>query len=86
MHTSKAKQGIHSPLPMGRQVLIHPEESSAPSHVTVTWEDKCQHSDYPPCPPSSAHYIYTEHDVIWFGKSLVSVGSPVPAVSPPNFW
>lgn len=30
--TSKANQGIHSPLPMDRQVFDHPQESQAPSH------------------------------------------------------
>lgn len=40
-HTSKA--GIDSPLPMVRQVFSHPQESRAPPHVMVTWEDKLQH-------------------------------------------
>jgi len=41
--TSKAKQGIHSLPPIGRQMFIHSQENRAPSHVTVTWEDKCHH-------------------------------------------
>ena len=48
MHASKAKQGINSCLPMGRQVFRHLQESRAPSCVTVAWEDKC-HNDR--CPP-----------------------------------
>jgi len=38
MHASKAKQGLHSLLPIRRQVFSHLKESRAPSHVTVTWE------------------------------------------------
>jgi len=36
MHTSKAKQGIRSLLPIGRQVFSHSQESRAPSGITVT--------------------------------------------------
>jgi len=39
-HTSKAKQGICSLLPIGRQVCSHLPESRALSRVTVTWENK----------------------------------------------
>ena len=46
--TSKAKQGIHSPLPIGRQVFSHLQEGWAPLHVTVTWEDKRHLSEHPP--------------------------------------
>ena len=35
-HASKAKQGVHSPLPIGRQVFSHLQESRAPSCVKVT--------------------------------------------------
>ena len=48
MCTSKAKQGIHSLLPMGRLVFSHLRESRAPSHMTVTWEDKGHRSELPP--------------------------------------
>lgn len=34
---SKAKQGIHPPVPMGRQAFRYPRESKATSRVT--WED-----------------------------------------------
>jgi len=83
-HTSKAKQGIHSLLPISRQVFSHLQESRAPSHRTVTWEDKCHNSECPPfslLPPT----LYAEHDVIWHGLSLRSVGLAVRAVSPPLF-
>ena len=74
-HTSKANQGIHSPLPMGRQVFSHLQESRAPAHVTVTWEDKCCHSKNPPLPPSSPSFL-------WSGLSLGSVGVSCPSCVP----
>lgn len=40
IHTRRAKQRIHSPLPMVRQVFSHFQESRAPSCVMITWEDK----------------------------------------------
>ena len=46
-HTSKANQGIHSLLPIGRQVFSHLQESKATSRVMVTWEDKRHHSECP---------------------------------------
>jgi len=42
MHAIKEKQGIHSLLPIGRQVFSYLQESKAPSCVMVTWEDKTQ--------------------------------------------
>jgi len=50
-HRSEANQGIHSLLPIGRQVFSHLQESQAPSRVMVTWEDKRRHSE---CPLSSS--------------------------------
>ena len=58
VRTSKAKQGIHLLLPTGRQVLSHLQGSRAPSHVTVTWEDKHQYSECPPLPPPSPSFIH----------------------------
>ena len=69
MHAGRAKQGIHSALPMGRQVFSHPQESWAPSCVTVTGEDKHHNAKCPPLPSSSLS-LYTEHDVIWYGIAL----------------
>lgn len=40
VHTSKVKQGIYSLLPIHSQVLSHLQQSRAPSHTTVTQEDK----------------------------------------------
>ena len=94
MCASKAKQGIHSPLPMGRQVFSHLQDSRAPSHVTVIWEDKCHRSEFPPfilLPPA----VYAECDIIWYGISLWSVGVNCPSCvpsqlfghpQPPHWW
>jgi len=73
MHASKAKPGIHSLLAISRQVFSHGQESRAPARVTVTWEEKCHHSECPPfliLPRAS----YAEHDFIWYRISLWSVG------------
>ena len=69
VHASKAKERIHSPLPMGRQVFGHPQENRAPSCVTVTREDKHHNAG---CPPllSSSPCLYTQHNVIWYGIPL----------------
>lgn len=45
---SRAKEGIHSLLLMGRQVFSHSQEIRATSHTTATWENKCHHSECPP--------------------------------------
>ena len=50
MYTRKAKQRINSLLPIGRQGVCHLQESRAPRWITVTWEDKCHHSEHPPLP------------------------------------
>jgi len=36
VHANKAKQGIHSPLPLGRQVFSRLQEGWASLRVTVT--------------------------------------------------
>jgi len=36
----KAKQGIHSLLPIVRQVFNRPQDSRVPSRITITWEDE----------------------------------------------
>ena len=81
MHASKAKQGIHSLLPIGRQAFSRLQESRAPSCITVTWEDKHHHSKRPPflLLPSA---FYAEHDVIGYGISLWSVGLSCPSCVP----
>jgi len=37
MCTSKAVQGIHSLLSIGRQMFSHLQESRTPSRIRVTW-------------------------------------------------
>ena len=78
---SKAKQGTHSLLPIGRQVVSHLWESRAPSRLTVTGEDKFHHSEHPLfflLPPA----LYAEHDVIWYRISLGSAGVSYPRCVP----
>lgn len=55
--TSKAKR-INWPLFMGRQVFSPPQDSRAPIHIMVSWEDKCRHSKCPFLPPSSPAFIH----------------------------
>lgn len=46
-HMSKANQRIHSPLPIGRQVFSHLQDSRAQHFPVVPWEDKCWKSECP---------------------------------------
>lgn len=43
VHASKEKQEFKSVLPKGRQVFSHLQESRAPLHVMVTWDEKHHH-------------------------------------------
>ena len=47
-YSNKAKQGIHSLLPSGRQLFSDLQESRAPSHVIVVWEDRHCNSELSP--------------------------------------
>ena len=62
-HASKAKQRIHSLLPISRQVFRHLQQSRAPAHGTVTWEDRHQHSENPFLPP--ALHCWAWRHVAW---------------------
>lgn len=64
--------------------IQHLQHSRVPSHITVTWEDKCHHSL---CPllPFSTPILYTETHAIWSGTSPGSVWVTCPAVSPPMY-
>ena len=65
----------------GRQVSGHLQESKAPSHVTVTWEDTYHNFECSPfllLPPD----IVVEHDIICYGISLVSVRVSCPSCVP----
>jgi len=69
MPATKAKLGINSLLPSGRQMFSHYLKSRASSHVAVTWEDKCHNYEHPPFllfPPA----FIDEHGAIWYGISL----------------
>lgn len=81
VHTGEAKQGISSPLLMGRRVFRQLQES--PSHVAwVTWENKCYYSNIHPF--LLPWGLCTDNDVVWAGISLWSVASPVLVVPAPN--
>ena len=45
MFTNKAKQRIHSPLPIIGQVLTHLQGSRVLLCILFTWEDKCYHPE-----------------------------------------
>lgn len=62
-HTSKAGQGIHSPLPTAKQVLSHLQESRASSCVTAVGEDRLHDSECPSFPPFPLA-LYVEHDAM----------------------
>lgn len=90
MHTNKTNQGIHSPLPIGRQVCSHPHESRAPLHVMLTWDDKCHHTS---SPSFFFSQLYTLR--IWYriclGSDGVSSSGCVPSQifahsEPPHWW
>ena len=94
-HSSKAKQGIHLPLPIGRQVFSHLQESRAPSRVNGYLGRQNTMipnvSSFLLLPPA----LHAEHDVIWSGISLWSAGDSCPGCvasqllvhpQPPHWW
>ena len=83
-HASKAKQGIHSLLLVGRQVFSQPQESRAPSRETVTWEEKRHHSECPPLPSSSPNFLLLRTMSHGMEYPFGLVGSVALVVSPPN--
>ena len=85
MHASKANQGINSLLLIGRPVFSHLQENRAPSCLTVTWEDKCHHSECPTLPSSFPSFFLLSMMSYGMGYPFGQLGSAVPAVSPPNF-
>lgn len=89
---SQTKQRLHSPLPVGRQVFRHPQESMAPSHVMVVCEYKCCNSErvflllsqY--CMLSMASYVM-EYPCGQLGSAIPNVPSPfLVHPQPPCWW
>lgn len=86
----KAKSGIRSLLPMGRQVSSHFQESGAASCVTVTWEDKRRNSKRPPfLPLSPSSSCQAPHHMVrnrplgsWGQLSWLSCPLPASCVPP----
>jgi len=78
MCASKAKQGTHSPLPIGGLVFSHPQESRTPSYLTVTWEDKCMNSECPPFFLLPTAFI-AERAVLFYGIFLWVAGVSCPS-------
>jgi len=76
--TGKAKQGIHSLLPISRQVFSHFQESRVSARVTVAWENRLHASK---CPFAPA-FPPAEHKAIQYGISLWSVGVSCPGCVP----
>jgi len=69
VHASKERFGIHSVLPIGRQVFILLQENRASSCIMVTCKDNAITLKVPPLlllPPD----LYAEHEIIWHGISL----------------
>lgn len=62
--TSKENR-IHSPLPMGGQVFIHPQMRVASSHRLMTWKGKHHHSKHSPFSFSSSSICWAWHHVVW---------------------
>jgi len=73
-HASKTKQGIHSLLPIGRQVFSHLQESRVQSCVTGVGKTNAT-TPINPLPSFFFPQLFiSEHDVIRHGISLCSVG------------
>lgn len=65
----------------GRCSAVWLQESSAPSHTRVTWEDKTVTLNvhgFLLSPPA----LYTEHDGLWYGISVWAVGVTCPSYVP----
>lgn len=76
MHTGKAKQGIHLPLSMGRQVVSNPQERRAPLHVKIL---KKVNTITPNCPLFQP-ILYAEHmaqNIPWVCCGQLSHLSPL---------
>lgn len=87
VHASKAMQGIHPPLALGREVFSYSKERAstrALSHIVVTWQNKSHHFKTCPFPSFSG--------ITWLNMMPYDIecpfgdfGSAVPAVTLPTF-
>lgn len=84
VHTSKVKQGIHSLLPIHSQVFSHLQQSRAPSHTTVTQEDKMPWLQTPLPLFLFTHFYVLSMLPYGVGHPFGQLGSTVLAVSPPT--
>lgn len=65
LRTSKAKQGVYSLFPIGRQVFRLIQESKTP-WVMVIWEDRQHNFEIPPPSTSFSHLLsWAQCHVIW---------------------
>lgn len=81
VQTSKAKQGISSLLPMGRQEFSHLLERAGPHHMWWWLGGQTASLQKSPLPPSFPS-LYTEQDVTWSEISLGSLGVTCPSCVP----
>lgn len=84
-HKIEAKQGIHSPFPMSRQMFSNPCESRAPSSWMVTWEGKYCHSKHPDSLffPHCVVTLHSDHKTIGSRITLWSAEVSCPGSFPP---
>lgn len=78
VHTSKAKQGVHSPLPTGRHIFSYLGKQGF-----INGENKGHHFKCPNFvlfPPA----FNGEHYVIWYGTLLESLGLRCSGCAPPE--
>lgn len=80
----KSKTGNSLTLSMGRQVFSHPQESSTPSPLRVTWEDKQHHPEL--CCLLSSSPIFCMPIMMPYGLGFPfgQLGPAALAVSPPS--
>ena len=78
---SKAKQGIHSLLPIDGQVFSHLQESRAPSHITVIGKTKAVTPNVPYFPSSFPHHMVRNIPFVSWGQ--LSQLCPLPTSSAP---
>ena len=72
---------------MGRQLFSYPQESRAPSHVMVTWEDKWHHCEHPHTSFFFPQFYTLSMTPYGMECSFGQVGITVPAVwVPPKFF